>query len=30
MNFLIQSNRILLFKQATKDERNQEFRASRN
>lgn len=30
MNFLIQSNRILLFKQAQKDERNQEFQASKN
>lgn len=30
MNFLIQSNRILLFKQAQKDDRNQEFQASKN
>lgn len=30
VNFLLQSNRVLLFKQAHKDERNQEFQASKN
>ena len=30
INFLVQNKRILLFKQAQKDEKNQEFQASKN
>lgn len=30
INFLVQTNKILLFKQALKDEKNQEFQASKN
>ncbi len=30
MNFLVQNKRILLFKQAQKEDRNQQFQASKN